>query len=194
MVEGILTRRNATVKVKITVKTIISVALIALAVVLPQIAHLVGGAAAGMTWLPMYLPILIGGCLLGTYWGLGVGVLSPVVSYLITSAMGNPMPMLARLPYMIVELMLFAAISGLFSKKIDKNAWMAFPAVLLAQVVGRAVFLLLVACTQSISTLSLAVVWGQVQSGLVGLVLQAVIVPFVVMALCRLLNESKKGE
>lgn len=64
-------------------------------------------------------------------------MLSPVVSFLITSAFGNPMPALARLPFMVAELAVFAAVSGMFSEKIVKNAWLAFPAVLLAQVAGR---------------------------------------------------------
>lgn len=61
------------------------------------------------------------------------------------------MPAAARLPFMMAELAVFASVSGLFSKKILQNAWMAFPAVLLAQVGGRASFLLLVAVFQNIA-------------------------------------------
>lgn len=127
MLESVLVRKNATVKTKITVKGIVAVSLVALAVVLPQLVHLIGGAPGGAKWLPMYLPVLLAGCLLGTYWGLGVGVASPIVSFLITSAFGNPMPLASRLPFMIVELAVFAAVSGLFGKKIYDNVWLAFP-------------------------------------------------------------------
>lgn len=132
MVENVLTAKGLNVKIKISIKTAISVVLIAMAVGLPQLVHLAAGAQGGMQWLPMYLPVLLGGCLLGMWWGLGIGVLSPVVSFAITSAAGNPMPLAARLPFMIVELAVFAVISGLFSKKITQNKWLAFPAVLLA--------------------------------------------------------------
>ncbi len=192
MIEQVLTRHNVALRVKITVKTLISVGIIALAVILPQLIHLALGAAGGVQWLPMYLPILLGGCLLGWKWGLGVGVLSPVVSFAITSLAGNPMPAAMRLPYMIVELAVFAAVSGLFSRSIVKNGWMAFPAVLLAQVSGRLVFLIIAAIFQSVSPLSAATVWSQIQTGLLGMVLQAVLVPFVVMGLRLLLIKDKE--
>jgi hypothetical protein len=192
MVDALLIRTNAKLGVKVTVKTLISVCLVALAVGLPQLVHLVAGAAGGVTWLPMYLPVLLAGCLLGTWWGIGVGVFSPIVSFLLTSLAGSPMPALARLPFMIVELAVFAAVSGLFSKKIVKNSWLAFPAVLLASVAGRVVFLAMVAIFESVSPLSVALVWSQIKTGLVGLVLQAVIVPFVVMGLNKIMLKEKK--
>lgn len=190
MLETALERKNIKFGVKITVKALISAGVIALAVVLPQLVHLFSGAAGGAKWLPMYLPVLIGGCLLGWRWGVGVGVLSPVVSFLITSMTGNAMPAASRLPYMIAELAVFAVVSGVFSKKISKNLWLAFPAVLLAQVSGRAVFLIAAAIFQSIAPLSAAAVWSQIQTGLLGLVLQAVLVPFIVMGLGVLLGRD----
>lgn len=181
MIESVLTRMNVNVRLKITVKALLSAAVVALAVLLPQAVHLAAGAAGGVRWLPMYLPVLLGGCLLGWRWGLGVGVLSPVVSFALTSALGEAMPAAARLPYMAAELAVFAAVSGLFSKKIAENGWMAFPAVLLAQVSGRAAFLALAAIFQGVAPLTAAAAWAQIQTGLLGLVLQAVLVPFLVM-------------
>lgn len=181
MIESVLSRMNVNVRLKITVKALLSAAIVALAVLLPQAVHLAAGAAGGARWLPMYLPVLLGGCLLGWRWGLGVGVLSPVVSFALTSALGEAMPAAARLPYMAAELAVFAAVSGLFSKKIAENGWMAFPAVLLAQVSGRAAFLALAAIFQGVAPLTAAAAWAQIQTGLLGLVLQAVLVPFLVM-------------
>ena len=150
MIENVLVRKNISLKVKITVKSLISVGIVAIAVILPQLIHLAAGQAGGIQWLPMYLPVLLGGCLLGWTWGLGLGIASPIVSFLITLTTGNPMPAAARLPFMIVELAVFAAVSGLFSKKISTNGWMAFPAVLLAQIAGRTVFMLLVLIFQKV--------------------------------------------
>ena len=190
MIESVLTRKNFSLKLKITVKGLISVGIVALAVILPQLVHLVSGQAGGVQWLPMYLPVLLGGCLLGWAWGLGIGVASPIVSFLITLAFGNPMPVAARLPFMIAELAVFAAVSGLFSKKISQNAWLAFPAVLLAQVAGRTAFMLLVLIFQSVTPFTPALIWSQIQTGLLGMVLQAVIVPFTVMGLKLLLDRK----
>ena len=192
MIESVLAKHNAKFGTKITVKSLISVGVVALAVLLPQLVHLIAGASGGVQWLPMYLPVLLGGCLLGWKWGLGVGVLSPLVSFAITSLTGNAMPAASRLPYMMAELAVFAAVSGLFSKKIAENGWMAFPAVLLAQVSGRAVFLALAAIFQGVSALSAAAVWSQIQAGLLGMVLQAVLVPFIAMGLRALLLRDKE--
>ena len=192
MIESVLAKQNAKLGTKITVKSLISVGVVALAVLLPQLVHLIAGASGGVQWLPMYLPVLLGGCLLGWKWGLGVGVLSPLVSFAITSHTGNAMPAASRLPYMMAELAVFAAVSGLFSKKIAENGWMAFPAVLLAQVSGRAVFLALAAIFQGVSALSAAAVWSQIRAGLLGMVLQAVLVPFIVMGLRALLLRDKE--
>lgn len=192
MIESVLAKHSAKVSTKITVKSLISVGVVALAVLLPQLVHLVAGASGGVQWLPMYLPVLLGGCLLGWKWGLGIGVLSPLVSFAITSLAGNAMPAAGRLPYMMAELAVFAAVSGLFSKRIAANGWMAFPAVLLAQVSGRAVFLALAAVFQGVSALSAAAVWSQIQAGLLGMVLQAVLVPVIVIGLRALLLRDKE--
>ncbi|MBS1400361.1 MAG: ECF transporter S component [Clostridia bacterium] len=194
MIETILVRKNLSLKMRITVKTLISIGIVALAVVLPQLVHLALGQSGGVQWLPMYLPVLLGGCLLGTWWGLGIGIASPLAGFLITSAFGSPMPAAARLPFMMAELAVFASVSGLFSKKILQNAWMAFPAVLLAQVGGRASFLLLVAVFQNIAPFTVGAVWSQIQAGLLGMLLQAVVVPFLVMGLKFLLDRDKKND
>ena len=190
MIENVLVRKNLSLKVKVTVKGLISLGIVALAVVLPQLLHLALGQAGGVQWLPMYAPVLLGGCLLGWMWGLGLGIASPVVSFLITLAFGNPMPVAARLPFMAVELAVFACVSGLFAKRIAENGWMAFPAVLLAQVSGRTVFMLLSLIFQSVTPFTPAVIWAQIQAGLLGMVLQAVIVPFIVMGLKLLLDRD----
>lgn len=190
MLENVLARKNCSLKIKVTVKGLVSLGIVALAVILPQLVHLALGQAGGVRWLPMYLPVLLGGCLLGWAWGLGVGIASPVVSFLITFAAGNPMPVLARLPFMAAELAVFAAVSGLFSKKIAENGWMAFPAVLFAQVSGRALFLLLAVLFQAVTPFTPALIWSQIQEGLLGMVLQAILVPLIVMGLRMLLNRD----
>lgn len=191
MIENILARKGISLKIRLTVKSLVSAGVIILAVVLPQLVHLAAGPSGGMTWLPMYLPVLLGGCLLGTWWGLGVGILSPLVSFAVTSAMGSAMPAAARLLFMTAELAVFAAVSGLFSAKISENGWMAFPAVLLAAVSGRAVFLLLTAIFQSVAPFTVSVVWSQIQSGFIGLILQAVLVPLMVMGIRALMRREK---
>ena len=110
MIENVLERKHASLSVKITVKTLVAALVVALAVTLPQIAHIAFGQKAGVTLLPMYLPVLLGGCLMGAGWGIGIGLASPLVSFIITSAAGSAMPAAARLPFMMAELAVFAAV------------------------------------------------------------------------------------
>lgn len=194
MIENALRSRQVSFKLGITVKALISAGIVALAVLLPQLAHLALGEQAGMRFLPMYLPVLLGGCLLGWQWGLGIGLLSPLVSYLITAAAGSPMPALARLPFMMAELAVFAVICGVFSDKIARNGLMAFPAVLLAQLGGRSVFLLSAAAFSGVSPLNAAMVWSQIQTGFAGLLIQAVLAPVIIIGLKTLMDKSGSGK
>lgn len=194
MIENALRSRQVSFKLGITVKALISAGTVALAVLLPQLAHLALGEQAGMRFLPMYLPVLLGGCLLGWQWGLGIGLLSPLVSYLITAAAGSPMPALARMPFMMAELAVFVVICGVFSDKIAKNGLMAFPAVLLAQLGGRSVFLLSAAAFSGVSTLNAAMVWSQIQTGFAGLLIQAVLAPVIIIGLKALTDKSGSGK
>ena len=191
MLQNILTQQNATAQKKITVNAALSAGLIALAVILPQIVHLALGQPGGVQLLPMYLPVLIGGCLLGWKWALSVGVLSPLVSFAITSLAGSPMPALPRLPFMMAELAVFALVSGLFSKKIAANGLWAFPAVILAQLAGRAAFLGLVAVFQSVAPFTVEMIWGQIMTGWVGLAIQAVLVPLLIIAIRAIMVKEK---
>lgn len=190
MIENALVKNNASLKVKITVKALISAGIIALAVILPQLAHFTFGQSAGVMLLPMYLPVLLGGCLLGSTWAAGIGLLSPLVSFIITSAVSSPMPAAARLPFMMAELCIFAAVSGMFSKKIAENALFAFPAVLAAELCGRGFFLLSVALLSRFTPFTAAMIWGQIKAGLPGLLIQALIVPAAVIILNRILKKE----
>lgn len=194
MFENILTLNNVSYGKKITYKTLISAGLIALAVVLPQIFHLALGQAGGIKFLPMYLPVLIGGCLMGAKWGAVVGVLSPLVSFIITSAIGEPMPMLQRLPFMMAELAVFAVVSGLLSKKIFENGLWAFPAVILAQFTGRGIFIGSVAIFNSLVPFTPAIIWEQIQTGFIGLAIQAVIVPIIIIIMRKLMIKDNGND
>ncbi len=53
------------------------------------------------------------GLLLGPAYGAAVGVLSPLLSALLTG-----MPPLTRLPFMVLELLVYGLVSGLCAKKL----------------------------------------------------------------------------
>ena len=177
--------KNCSLKVKITVKGVTGAGVMLLAAFLPLALHAAFGAAAGGKWLPMYLPVLIGGCLLGAAWGAITGVLSPVASYFISLALlGQAMPSAGNLPFMIAELAVFGAVSGAFSRRIGKNPLWAFPAVWTAELAGKALgtALRIVAAMFAVQT---ANAWTVLQTALPGLLLQAIFVPVVVVLLAK---------
>lgn len=190
MIDAILSNRGASVKARITVKTLISAVVIALAVALPQLLHVASGAAGGVKWLPMYLPIIVGACVLGVKWGAVTALLSPVVSFLLTSAFSSPMPAAARLPFMASELVVMAIIAGSFSSLVNKNAAFGILAVFSALVLGRAFFLLSVVIFQSVTPFTPAVIWGQIVTGIPGLIVNFV----AASALIALFSLLIKGE
>lgn len=178
----------------ISAKLILSAVIIALAAVLPQIVHAFAGSVGGARWLPMYLPVLLGGCLLGRAWGLGIGVLSPLVSFAVTSIFGDPMPAASRLPFMTAELAVFAVVSGAFSERIARDGRFAFPAVIVAELCGRTAYILLALIFQSVTPVSLSVVWAQIQSGFAAMALQALLVPAAVIGLRLLLVKERRDD
>ena len=76
--------------------------LVAVGVLLPQVFHIFGSSAAGMVFLPMHIPVLIGGLLLGPMSGLCIGVAAPLISFGITG-----MPPLSNLFFMMSGLVSF---------------------------------------------------------------------------------------
>lgn len=194
MLENYLVRKNYSLKVKITVKTIVSLIIIVLALVLPQITHAFFGSRGGILLLPMYLPIILGGCLLGFRYGLVLGVISPLISFGFTSIFQNPMPALNRLPFMMIELMAIGFVSGLFSNKINKNKNYAFVAVITSLLVGRLAFLISIAIFGNLVNLPLTLIVSQIETGLVGLTIQSLVLPFIIVFINYLLSKSKENE
>ena len=187
MLDGVLRRYKW--GIRISVKSAVSVLLVVLAVALPQLGHFFGKEFSSI-YMPMYAPALLAGCLLGYGWGLGVGILSPVASFGFSSLfLSSVMPTASRLPYMILELGLYGVICGLFAKKIEKNALIAFPVVALAQVSGRAIYVIY----NLIAGRAFSELWASVQTGAVGLYLQLILVPLIVIALARLIRKDTEG-
>lgn len=192
MIDSVLSGKS--LRARLTLKALLSLAILALSVALPQLVHLCFGAGMGVTLLPMYLPVLLGAGLLGVRWGVTVGVLSPVVSFALTSLFSSPMPALSRLPFLVAELAVFALVGGLFAKKIEKNMLWAFPAVLAAQICGRGSFLLLSVLFGRFASLPATLVLSQVKAGIPGLLLQLALVPLFFFLFGQLLSKEKNRD
>lgn len=150
--------------------------LLALGVLFPQVFHLVGGPAAGGVWLPMHIPVLLGGFFLGPWWGLALGVITPCLSAF------TGMPSLVRLPFMVCELAAYGFFAGLTTRRFKLPVWAGLP---LAQLAGRLIYALALFVAGSLLHLgafSAVAAWTATVAGLPGIVLQWILVPLLLLA------------
>ena len=116
-----------------TKKVVFTGLFIAIAFVLAQIVKLVPMPMPGAILLPMHIPVLLAGFLLGVRYGLLAGVLSPIVSMLLTG-----MPMLMPIGIsMIFELATYGVIAGYFYQH---KQWNAIVTLILSMLIGRIMY------------------------------------------------------
>lgn len=163
---------------------------IALGLLVPQVFHMLGGNTAGGIFLPMHLPVLISGLLLGPAYGTAVGVLSPLLSALLTG-----MPPLTRLPFMVLELLVYGLVSGLCAKRLfvglaagrKHGPWLRdYASLLAAQTAGRLAYAISLLITGNLLHLAqggAALAWTSTLTGLPGIILQWLLVPPLVRAI-----------
>lgn len=140
-------------------------------IALPRIFHMLAGSSAGATFLPMHIAVLIASFVFGALSASVVAGSSIVFSYLLTG-----MPSLARLPYMLIELLIYAVLLNGFHKKCN-----CYVSLLATIVLGRILYsgVLLVAINVlGLPTYEISVLQS-IQAGLPGIVLQIVCVPFI---------------
>lgn len=168
-------------------KTLILCALFsAFGVLLPQIFHLFG-APAGTVFLPMHIPVLISGFIVGPLGGLVVGLISPLLSSFITG-----MPPMTRLPFMVFELMAYGFFSGLIYKYLPRKKWFSLYLSLIgAQLAGRLVNVLcavIAVYLLGIKTMTPGAVWLALTTGLPGIFIQLISIPLFVKGIQKGVN------
>ncbi len=164
-----------------TIRTAIGAMLTALSIVLPQVFHLTGIPQVGAVFLPMHIPVLLSGFLLGPVYASVIGALAPIISHLLTN-----MPASARLPFMMVELLFYGLASGLFyhAFKLKDKKFGAVISLVLAMLVGRlayALALVIAAEFFGVEGRFMAAVAATV-TGVYGIVLQFITIPPIVFA------------
>lgn len=158
--------------------------LLACGVLLPQLFHLFGGPALGATFLPMHIPVLICGLLLGSIYGFSIGALTPLLSFLITG-----MPTAERMPFMVIELAVYGLVSGILAQRTRA----IYPVLISSMVMGRIAYALALAVAFhliGIGGAAPAAAWYAVLKGLPGIIIQLVLIPPVVYVLRRYVLEA----
>ncbi len=155
-----------------TKKIVLGGMFLALSLILPQVFHIFGGPAAGKTFLPMHIPVLLAGFFTGPFIGTVIGLLAPVLSSLVT---GMPMP--PMLYFMIFELGTYGLAAGYFFRKLKWNVYLS---LILSMLCGRAVNILALLVAAELMKLNvppvMSVFTGAV-TGIPGLIIQLILVP-----------------
>lgn len=153
---------------------------LALAVLLPLGFHALG--ILGRVFLPMHIPVLLAGFLVGPFAGLIVGLLAPGISFILTG-----MPPTYAVPLMTLELAIYGLIAGLAYNRLRLNIYVA---LLAAMILGRLMFglgLLVLGMFMELpySAAAFFSASGALVAGLPGIAVQIVLIPIVVAALKR---------
>lgn len=157
-----------------------TVLLSGIGIALPRIFHVLAGATSGATFLPMHIAVLIAALTFGSISGSIVAGSSIVFSYLLTG-----MPSLARLPYMAIELVIYAVLLGIFNKKF--NSYVSLIATI---IVGRILYagVLLVAINwMGLPTYGISVI-ESIKVGMPGIIIQLLCVPVISKVMNERLN------
>ena len=170
--ENKMLKALSTRKAKYIIGTVL---LSGIGVALPRIFHVLAGSSAGTTFLPMHIAVLIASLTFGVFSGSIVAGTSIVFSYLLTG-----MPSLARLPYMLIELIIYAVLLGVLNKKFNK-----YISLIITIVLGRVIYsgvLFAAINIFGLSTYGISVI-ESIKAGLPGIAIQLLFVPFIAKAI-----------
>jgi len=153
---------------------------LALAVLLPIGFHAFG--IAGRIFLPMHIPVLLAGFLVGPGSGLIVGLLAPALSHMLTG-----MPPTYAVTLMSLELPLYGLVAGLAYNRHGINVYVSLIA---AMIVGRlmfglGLFVLGIFIDLPYDAATFFSTGGAIATGLPGILLQVILVPLIVAAARR---------
>lgn len=160
-----------------TYKLVASAVLVAFGVLLPLLFHLAG--AAGQIFLPMHIPVLLAGFLLGPYHGLLVGLLAPMISALTT---GMP-PLMPVLPVMALELAVYGLAGGYLYQNRKLGIWLSLIAAMTAGRLAAAIAAYGLVTLFAVKLNPLGFITVAVLTGLPGITVQLMLVPLLVRRL-----------
>lgn len=140
-------------------------------IALPRIFHIFAGSSAGTTFLPMHIAVLISALIFGTISSSIVAGSSVIFSYLLTG-----MPNLARLPYMFIELIIYAILLSVLNKKF--NSYISLIATIILGRILYAGILFMAINIFGLQAYGISVIQSTI-AVLPGIAIQLICVPFI---------------
>lgn len=160
-----------------TKNLILSGLLLAMGILLPMFFHSVG--IMGKVFLPMHIPVLIGGFILSPYLAFSLGVVTPVISGGLT---GMPV-MFPMAIIMAFELGTYGLVASLAIRKMKLSV---IPSLIISMVVGRIVAGIVVFFLAQFFGLKMNAILfikGGIITGLPGIGVQLIIIPAIIYGL-----------
>jgi len=165
-----------------TRRYVITAMCITLCCVVPMVLHFIPWA--GSTVMPMHVPVLLAGLILGWYFGLLTGLFGPLLSSFTTG-----MPLMAYVPHMMVELAVYGAVAGFLirfmrTKNLYANIYASLiPAMILGRIAGGVVRMIFFAPALADTTIIAWWLSSYFITSIPGIVIQLILIPAVIVAL-----------
>jgi len=136
----------------------------------------------GAIWLPMHLPVLLCGLIVGWKYGLVVGLILPVLRFFMVGHPPFPIP---GIP-MTFELAVYGAIIGLLYARLPKNLFTLYVSLVGAMLAGRAINaaaqVVMVGLTEHVFAWQ-AFMTAVFVTSLPGIILQIIFIPALILVL-----------
>lgn len=160
-----------------TMNLVISGLLLAIGILIPSIFH--GAGISGRIFLPMHIPVLLGGFLLPPMYAILLGILTPILNNLVT---GMP-PVFPMMVIMIFELAAYGLVASLTYRKFKLPMLVSLIISMLVGrlVVGGVVYGLVVLFAQKMDPI--VFVQGGIVTGLPGIIIQIVLIPLLMLSI-----------
>lgn len=160
-------------------RLVIAGLLLAMGIIIPMIFHTTG--IAGTIFLPMHIPVLLGGFLLPPVLALLLGMLTPLLNSLITQ-----MPQLFPMAIiMIFELGIYGLVASVLYRKLRLPSILALIISMIAGRIMAGVVVFVLAAFFAIQMDPMAFIIGGITTGLPGIIVQLVLVPTLIYSIVR---------
>ncbi len=166
-----------------TKNIVLSGLFVAFGLILPMIFHQF--SMGGPAFLPMHIPVLIGTMLLGPSSGFLIGMVTPVLSSVLT---GMP-PTFPMLPIMFFELAVYGLIAGYLYKTLKQNVVVSLVVAMIAGRIAAGIVVFFLGQFFGFQGPGpIPFIQGAIVTGLPGIVIQLVVVPLTVKLLEKNVN------
>jgi riboflavin transporter FmnP len=162
-----------------TKRLVIAGLLLAIGIIVPTIFHTTG--LPGTTFLPMHIPVLLGGFLLPPHLAVLLGMLTPILNSLITG-MPALFPMVI---IMIFELGVYGLVASVLYRKLRIPSIISLIVSMIAGRIMVGIVIFVLAAFFSIQLDPMTFIIGGVTTGLPGIIIQLVLIPTLIYSIVK---------